>query len=734
MSTLPNADFAVGLEGWVIVELFASGASWRAEDGVLVVESRDAARSAAGTVQVHSPRVAATPGRWTVTLDVRVSEPCLVDVGVVAPGVIAVPGPPMQAPPFETFEVEADQWTAVGATRLVGPEAENVGVRLLLPAGVDVEMRAVDLRRQGADPAPATLAIGFGATGGAFTAGAIVARDESRRLPVLVSNPCGDPVEAALRLVVTDAYRGDHEVVGDEIRSFPPGLTSIEVELPSGTNGCFVLDGTVTAGADSRAQFRYIVDDDAGVIEPDPSAPWGVTAGAMARGHSAAMLGLLGVAHTRLYSGFGSWDSDAVEVVADAATADALAATLRFVGVATGSRAGQAARRHASGGSGLGQGGWPNFADASGFLADAADDQLAPTAALAGGLEGMTVLAETTLHHDQETWTRFVRATARGLRHHPMSWAAANEPDLGGHEPETFAALQRTFTAAVRQGDPDAVVVGPMLADGWDGGHQGLTGWSYIERWAAAGGMEAVDAVSVHLHMIDEETSTPEREDLQNRLTRLRALVDGLGGASKPLWITEMGWRSRSDAAHGFGASETGPRVEEWEQADLLVRAACLAVSAGVERFYAFHLHGFRPFCEGYGFEWGIVAGPAGGPKPAFAAMRSLVRFTHGLRPNGSVRTDPRVRVVLFSGEGRAAAVVWQWSGGPGLFRLGELPDEVIVRDLMNAPADGHDLRRPVVVSWPTSAGDIVAWLETRLAERFPTTYSYGAKQKGDAT
>jgi hypothetical protein len=221
--------------------------------------------------------------------------------------------------------------------------------------------------------------------------------------------------------------------------------------------------------------------------------------------------------------------------------------------------------------------------------------------------------------------------------------------------------------------------------------------------------------------MLDEETQTPEREQLHERMVALRARLEDWCGRPMPLWVTEMGWRSQASSVEVVEPGESGPAVSEADQADLLVRAAASAVAAGVERFYAFHLTGFRPTGEGHRFAWGLLSGHLGGPKPAFAALRRLVRSTAGLQVSAPLLTAQRVRAVPFlsSGSGRDVHLVWQWSGGRGLWTLAEPPPGVQVLDLMGEPSPGKDLRRVHILSSPVAdRRDVQDWLRGRLAAR----------------
>ena len=702
-SVLPHRDFAAGTHGWTIVPLAATGVRWHTADGALHLRSSAGAHTAIGSVLVHSPRVPASGGHWHASLEVTTDRSARVDLAVVVDAPVPVPGPPPTTPPFAVVDLVAGVPARIDVTRLVPQDVRAVGLRLRLPAGVDAVVS--DARLNGpVRGAVSTLAL-VGPATAPFHGGALVAR--GRRLTCRLVGDAGAATGSVL-----DIYRGACSALD---LSEPD-----RVILP--TDRCGVFVAQVDVGG-SVSRYRYAVDDDVEPLPLDAASPWAVTSGLLDPEGDAHALHLLGMAHTRIYSAMAAFHLPAATRCHDATTAAATAAAVDFVGAAAGSAAALACGVAAGEDDGRDGAGWPRWADAARLVEAGRQEPQALhlNAKVLDPYRGISLLAETSMLPDAGLAALLAEQVSRSVAGRDVVWSAANEPDLGGAlSPQEWAQRQRAFTSAVRRGEPGAPVVGPALADGWDGSHQGMTGWRWLEQWLVAGGADAVDAVSLHLHMLDEETATPEREGLERLIARTRRLVDQHGGSHLPLWVTEMGWRGEADDDSGLGPGETGRSVTEQDQCDLLVRAGLLAVAAGVERFYFFHLNGFRPFGEGVRFDWGLVTGVLDAPKAAFLGLRQLARTTAHATGYRLLPTADRIRVVLADRPEGGVAVAWQWSGGPGLFALADAPPNVDVRDLMGEPADGTDLRRPHLITWTGASAPVHNWLSTQLCERYP--------------
>jgi hypothetical protein len=714
MRRLPNGEFQVGAHGWTVLTPSCRGVRWSVDGDGLVVDARDVTATPAGSIVVFSPRARCTPGQWTVRASLSANSEVTADLAVVGAREVPVPGPPPQAPSYERALIGPAETTVTCSIEL-DETVRTVGARIAVPAGVLLHVRAVELSGPGVDPSDG-LHVGLVGATSPFTGGALLARGASATVHArAVVDGAG-----AGTLVVTreNRYGGDGALVATvEV----DGDADITVPIDTACNGAFAIVATLTntAGGRRQAMWRYVVDDTDGPLSPDAALPWGLTAGTDALDAEGPLLGLLGVGHTRIYSGFAAWDLPAVCTVADHEQGRELLAAAEFIGLSSGTPAVVAATAASGVNPGRPRAGWPNWRLAAQCLRDAEPQQLQPVDELLDAYRGLTVTAEVSRCDDPVAGRTVTEVVAAGCAGRRVAWYSTNEPDLSATPPAAAARRDVDFAAAVRAGAPGSLVVGPMLADGWDGGHQGMTGWDWLTAWLDAGGAETVDAVCLHLHMLDEETCTPERERLEDRLVAARQLVADHDGPAA-LWVTEMGWRSTASAADGAEPGETGVSVSEADQADLLLRAALLSAGVGVERFLGFHLSGYRPTGGGHRFAWGVVDGAHAGPKPAFAALRRLCRVTSGATSVQLLKTSVRTRSAVFAGEHTGVAYVWQCSGGPGLFSLATPPRAVTITDAVGAPSDGTDLRRVHIVDFPSSAQqEVRSWLEHRLAPRY---------------
>jgi len=166
----------------------------------------------------------------------------------------------------------------------------------------------------------------------------------------------------------------------------------------------------------------------------------------------------------------------------------------------------------------------------------------------------------------------------------------------------TYTKMLRKAYAALKRERPDLVVLGGSTA--------GLP-FPYIERLAAAGALDSLDALSIHPYRdIDPpETLEPAIRRLQNLLARASP------ERPIPIWVTEIGWSARPPGV------ESGPGVDETTQAAYLVRALSLLLSLGVEKAYWYQLreHGVD---KGLGL---LRADKGYAAKPAYAAFATLL-------------------------------------------------------------------------------------------------------------
>ncbi|TDE98718.1 hypothetical protein EXU48_00435 [Occultella glacieicola] len=176
-----------------------------------------------------------------------------------------------------------------------------------------------------------------------------------------------------------------------------------------------------------------------------------------------------------------------------------------------------------------------------------------------------------------------------------------------------FPLLQATYEA-VKAAHPDTLVVGP--ATSWPD-----LGW--LETLFALGALDYMDVVSVHYPGDPPEAAVANLEAVD-------ALVrEYNNGESKPIWVSEWGWSSRTGS------------VDEHTQAAYAARAGVIGLSQGVERnfWYDFNNDGLDPADHESNF--GLLrnaADPLGAltPKPSYAAHATMSRLLTGATFEGA--------------------------------------------------------------------------------------------------
>jgi hypothetical protein len=168
----------------------------------------------------------------------------------------------------------------------------------------------------------------------------------------------------------------------------------------------------------------------------------------------------------------------------------------------------------------------------------------------------------------------FLSQIARRYRRRVAAWEIWNEPNVPGSwrgTPEQYADILAAAYAALKDIDPEVLVVGPCTSGPGDlSGPSSLAAWRWIER-VLNSRAPLFDTFSFHPY---EGRRSPEQAGFVQTVQRLRQLVQRAGHPVR-LWITEQGWSS--DCAN--------PALDDVQQARLLVRAYLLGRMAGVELY-----------------------------------------------------------------------------------------------------------------------------------------------------
>lgn len=153
-------------------------------------------------------------------------------------------------------------------------------------------------------------------------------------------------------------------------------------------------------------------------------------------------------------------------------------------------------------------------------------------------------------------YAAFAKAGAAHFRGRGVIWEIWNEPNGEWFWPnpsaEDYVKLARSTYQAIKEADPDAVVIGPATCG---------RAYIYLEKAFKAGLLECVDAVSVHPYGCRK----PEDANVFYAWLRRNISKYAPTGSSRPLISGEWGYPSLPISSHGDGVT-----IEQ--QADYLAR------------------------------------------------------------------------------------------------------------------------------------------------------------------
>ncbi|MBI2897823.1 MAG: hypothetical protein HYY06_29965 [Deltaproteobacteria bacterium] len=235
------------------------------------------------------------------------------------------------------------------------------------------------------------------------------------------------------------------------------------------------------------------------------------------------------------------------------------------------------------------------------------------------------------------------------------------EPD-----PAAYAALLGSTADALRDADPDAIVVyGGLFGPG-------ISILDTVVVPSAASFLgdtldadpslgDSFDVLAYHPYRYPfdaPEAAAEGRERLEDSIASVRGVLSA-HGIDRPIWITEVGWHTSPDALMRGVTPE--------DQARFLVRGYVIAFGAGVERVYWYTSRDQDGWQSDQEAAFGWIA-EDGTPKPAFYAHRLLVDLVGDaitvtdLRPEVCVRGE---HVYRFDGPSGRTTVAWTPGGEP---------------------------------------------------------------------
>lgn len=231
---------------------------------------------------------------------------------------------------------------------------------------------------------------------------------------------------------------------------------------------------------------------------------------------------------------------------------------------------------------------------------------------------------------DLAEYDRWVRTVVERYRGRVPAYIIWNEPNLALEwsglppDPAAYVELLRVGYRAVKETDPDAVVVSAGLAPTNTQNDEALDDRLFLEAMYRHGAAEYFDVLGAHPYGFGHPPDDPRgAHDGLNmaRLADLREIMVAHGDGDKPVWITEMGWTIRGNAHSAW--QEVTPQ----QQADYLVDALekIRRDWPWVELVTVWNLEDAdHPDWGGYS-----LLDTAGAPRPAYLALQGSLAEGH---------------------------------------------------------------------------------------------------------
>jgi hypothetical protein len=229
---------------------------------------------------------------------------------------------------------------------------------------------------------------------------------------------------------------------------------------------------------------------------------------------------------------------------------------------------------------------------------------------------------------EKEAYAAFVSQVAQRYRGRVEAYVIWNEPNLarewGGRppDPEGYTELLRTAYVAVRNGDPQALVISAGLAPTNHLDQTAMDDRVYLEGMYEAGAGEFFDVLGAHPYgfAYPPDDAHGAHGGLNfARLHDMREIMVSNGDGEKPVWATEMGWTTKT-----VGEEQAWLQVTEEQQAAYLAGAFQRAREQWpwLERMVVWNLSvGLEPDDEKRGYS---IVGDGYRPRAAYEALAAM--------------------------------------------------------------------------------------------------------------
>jgi len=156
-----------------------------------------------------------------------------------------------------------------------------------------------------------------------------------------------------------------------------------------------------------------------------------------------------------------------------------------------------------------------------------------------------------------DAYAQFVHRVVERYGHRLGGVIVWNEPNLALEwhdttpDPAAYAAMLARVYPVVKAVAPDLPVIAAGLAFTAGDTVSAINDLDYLSALYAAGAAVHFDILAAHPYGFGRPPADPPRADRLNmrRLELYRAIMEAAGDGNKPIWITEMGWRTAAPVA-----------------------------------------------------------------------------------------------------------------------------------------------------------------------------------------
>lgn len=183
---------------------------------------------------------------------------------------------------------------------------------------------------------------------------------------------------------------------------------------------------------------------------------------------------------------------------------------------------------------------------------------------------------------DYADYVREVAQRYKGRIQHYQIW---NEPNLAGEwgdrppDPAGYTALLKAASDAIRDVDPDALIIAAPLAQTTERSSRALPDTDFLDSMYRLGAGPYFDILFANAYGFERTPEDPPRADVLNfqRVVLLHDTMVAYGDDKKPVWLNEFGWNA---APPSFPLNKLHwGRVTEEQQADYTINAINIARS-----------------------------------------------------------------------------------------------------------------------------------------------------------